>query len=244
MTKKIRVGAVSYLNTKPLIYGFEKGMMKDKIEVIYDYPANIAAALLNNEIDIGLVPVAILPEMKNYHIVGNYCIGSEGDVASVRIFSEVPIEQIETLLLDYESRTSVKLAQILMKEYWKIDPVLKNASKDFQLEIKGTTAAVVIGDKALEQRKISPYHYDLGLAWKQYTGLPFVFAAWISNKLFDNKFIAEFDRANSWGLQNIDEIVRLNPYDVFSLKEYYTKHISYNLTNDKRMGLQTFLNKM
>ena len=244
MTKKIRVGAVSYLNTKPLIYGFEQGMMKDKIELIFDYPANIAAALLNDEIDIGLVPVAVIPEMKNYHIVSNYCIGSEGDVASVRIFSEVPIEQVETLLLDYQSRTSVKLAQVLFKEFWKINPVLKNADKDFQLEIKGNTAAVVIGDRALEQRKISRYQYDLGLAWKQHTGLPFVFAAWISNKLFDNEFIAEFDMANNWGLQNIDEIVRLNPYNAFNLKDYYTKHISYNLTDEKRMGLQTFLNKI
>ena len=244
MTKKIRVGAVSYLNTKPLTYGFEQGMMKDKIELIFDYPANIAAALLNDEIDIGLVPVAILPEMQNYHIVGNYCIGSEGDVASVRIFSEVPIEQIETLLLDYQSRTSVKLAQVLIKEFWKIDPVLKNAGKDFQLEIKDTTAAVVIGDRALEQRKISLYQYDLGLAWKQHTGLPFVYAAWISNKLFDNEFIAEFDKANDIGLQNIDEIVRLNPFDAFDLKEYYTKHISYNLTNEKKLGLQLFLNKI
>lgn len=244
MIKKIKVGAVSYLNTKPLIYGFEKGIMKDRIELIFDYPSKNAAALLNDEIDIGLVPVAILPEMNNYYIIGDYCIGSEDAVASVCLFSEVPIEQIKTVLLDYQSRTSVKLAQILMKEFWKIDPVLKNATINFQEEISGTTAAIVIGDRALEQRKISTYQYDLGLAWKQYTGLPFVFAAWISNKPLDKEFVIEFDKANNLGLQNIEEIVRLNPYSTFSLKDYYTKHISYNLTQEKRLGLQTFLNKL
>ena len=244
MTKKIRVGAVSYLNTKPLIYGFEQGMMKDKIELIFDYPANIAAALLNDEIDLGLIPVAIIPEMKNYHIVGNHCIGSEGDVASVCIFSEVPIEQIETLLLDYQSRTSVKLAQILIKEFWKINPILKTAGKDFQLEIKGTTAAVVIGDRALEQRKISPYVYDLGAAWKAHTGLPFVFAAWVSNKQLDEIFINEFINVTEFSLQHIDEIVRINPFKSFDLKKYYTQYLSYNLSDEKREGLKQFLNRL
>lgn len=244
MVRKIRVGAVSYLNTKPLIYGFEQGMMKDEIELIIDYPANIAAALLNDEIDIGLVPVAILPEMKEYYIVGDHCIGSEGEVVSVCLFSEVPLAQIETVLLDYQSRTSVKLAQVLMKEFWKINPIIKNAGHDFRSEIKGTTAAVVIGDRALEQRQISAYQYDLGLAWKQYTGLPFVFAAWISNKPLSEAFVKEFNKANDFSLQHIDDVVRLNPYPPFDLKKYYKEYISYNLTDEKREGLMEFLKKI
>ena len=244
MTKKIRVGAVSYLNTKPLIYGFEQQMMNDTVQLIYDYPAKIAAALLNNDIDMGLVPVAILPEMKTYHIVGNHCIGSEGEVASVCIFSEVPIEQIETLLLDYQSRTSVRLAQILIKEFWKINPVLKKADNDFRSQIKGTMAAVVIGDRALEQRQISSYCYDLGLAWKQHTGLPFVFAAWISNKQLSETFINEFNSVTEYSLGHIDEIVRRNPYLPFDLKKYYTEYISYDLTDKKREGLKLFLEKI
>lgn len=244
MVRKIRVGAVSYLNTKPLIYGFEQGMMKDEIDLIIDYPANIAAALLNDEIDIGLVPVAILPEMKEYYIIGDHCIGAEGEVFSVCLFSEVPLEQVETVLLDYQSRTSVKLAQVLMKEFWKIDPVLKIADPDFRSFIAGTTAAVVIGDRALEQRKISAYQYDLGLAWKQYTGLPFVFAAWISNKPLNEAFVNEFNKANDIGLENIDAIVLSNPYPLFDLEKYYREYISYNLTNDKREGLSLFLKKI
>lgn len=244
MAGKIKVGAVSYLNTKPLIYGFEQGMMEDKIVLTMDYPAKIAAALLNDEIDIGLVPVAILPEMQDYYIVGDHCIGTEGEVASVGIFSEVPIEQVTTVLLDYQSRTSVKLAQVLMQEYWKIKPVLEKAGHDFRSKIKGTTAAVVIGDRALEQRKLSTYHYDLGLAWKQHTGLPFVFAAWISNKPLSDAFVQEFNHVNEIGLNQIDEIVRLNPYEPFDLKNYYTECISYQLTDKKREGLNTFLQKI
>ena len=238
------MGAVSYLNTKPLIYGFEKGIMENEIDLIIDYPAKIAAALLNDEIDIGLVPVAILPEMKNYFIIGDHCIGSEGEVASVCLFSEVPMEQIETVLLDYQSRTSVKLAQMLMKEFWKINPVIKMADTDFRSLITGTTAAVVIGDRALEQRKISAYHYDLALAWQQHTGLPFVFAAWISNKPLDAAFINRFNDANDFSLQHIDEIVATNPYPVFDLKKYYVDYISYNLTASKKAGLKLFLEKI
>ena len=238
------MGAVSYLNTKPLIYGFEKGIMENEIDLIIDYPAKIAAALLNDEIDIGLVPVAIIPEMKNYFIIGDHCIGSEGEVASVCLFSEVPMEQIETVLLDYQSRTSVKLAQVLMKEFWKIKPVIKKADADFRSLITHTTAAVVIGDRALEQRKISAYHYDLALAWQHHTGLPFVFAAWISNKPLEEEFISKFNAANDIGLQHIDEIVATNPYPVFDLKKYYLNYISYNLTAGKKAGLKLFLEKI
>jgi len=244
LDRKIRVGAVSYLNTKPLIYGFEQGLMKDQIALIFDYPANIAAALLNDTIDIGLVPVAVIPEMTEYHIIGNHCISSEGEVASVCLFSEVPLQEIETVLLDYQSRTSVKLAEILLKEYWKIDPVIKAADHDFRSEIKGKTAAVVIGDRALEQRKISTYRYDLGLAWKKYTGLPFVFAAWVSNKELPAEFIEAFDSANVLGLDNIEKVIAQNPYDTYDLATYYADNIKFKLGDDKRKSISLFLDKL
>ena len=99
MQTKVRVGAVSYLNTKPLIYGIENGMIKDEADLIIDYPAKIASLLLENEIDVGLVPVAIIPEMKEHYIISDYCIGSVGEVASVCLFSEVPLDKIEKVLL-------------------------------------------------------------------------------------------------------------------------------------------------
>lgn len=242
--KKIRVGAVSYLNTKPLVYGFEQGMMKEEITLINDYPARIASMLLNDEIDVGLVPVAIIPEMEQWHIISDYCIGTEGEVASVCLFSETPLENIEKVLLDYQSRTSVALAKVLIREYWKISPELIHANEDFRDHIKGTTAGLVIGDRALQQRKISPYIYDLGAAWKAHTGLPFIFAAWVSNKQLDDDFIKSFNKANKVGLDNIEEVVRLNPYKLFDLKKYYTQYINYDLDDQKKKGMELFLQQL
>jgi len=242
--RKTKVGAVSYLNTKPLIYGFEQGMMKDSIEMIADYPASIAAKLLNDEIDLGLVPVAIIPKLSEYHIIGDYCIGADGEVASVCLFSDVPMEEITEVLLDYQSRTSVQLAKILLKEYWKINPKLINAKADFREHIKGSTAGLVIGDRAFEQRKASAYIYDLGKAWKALTGLPFVFAAWISNKKLDDDFIRSFNAATGTGVQVIDKIVAQNVYSLFDLKKYFTQHISYTMDERKKAGLSLFLEKL
>jgi chorismate dehydratase len=235
------VGAVSYLNTKPLLYGIERAPVRKDIELVIDHPASIAAMLLRDEIDMGLVPVAVIPLMTEYHINGGYCIGSDGPVASVCLFSEVPIEKVERVLLDYQSRTSVQLAKVLLREYWKIRPELVDAEEDFRDHIRGTTAGIVIGDRALEQRHISPYIYDLGGAWKELTGLPFVFAAWISNKSLDPSFIKEFDEANRQGLLQIGEVVAENPYPHFSLHDYFTRYLDYRLDESKRRGLEAFL---
>ncbi|HRH61426.1 MAG TPA: hypothetical protein PL045_12690, partial [Chitinophagaceae bacterium] len=108
--KKIKIGAVSYLNTKPLLYGIQHyDALLQQVEIVEDYPAIIAEMLLTNEIDAGLVPVSIIPKMQEHHIISNFCIGAEGDVASVCLFSEVPVNEIETVMLDYQSRTSVAL---------------------------------------------------------------------------------------------------------------------------------------
>lgn len=241
---KTRVGAVSYLNTKPLIYGFEQGSMKDEIELIIDYPSRIASMLLNDEIDVGLVPVAVLPRLERYTVITNYCIGCNGPVASVCLFSEVPVDEIKVVLLDYQSRTSVALIQLLIQEYWKINPVLINTTKDFGKQITGTTAGLVIGDRAFEQRKISPYIYDLGLAWKQFTGMPFVFATWTGNKQLDDNFVRSFNEATQSGILNLDAVVAANPYELFDLKAYYTEYISYSLDENKISGMQLFLEKL
>ncbi len=243
MINKIRVGAVSYLNTKPLIYGFEQGLMKDEIELIFDYPASIARMLLADEIDLGLVPVAVIPAMEDYYINSDYCIGADGEVASVCLFSEVPIEEVTHVLLDYQSRTSVALARILLREYWRVTPRLVDAKADFRDQIGGTTAAIVIGDRALQQRKISAFIYDLGEAWKKHTGLPFVFAAWISSKKLSTYFIERFNEANQLGLDNLASVVRNNPYEVFDLYAYFTRYILYRLDTEKRQGLALFLEK-
>ena len=171
---RIRVGIVNYLNTKPLIYGLEKEPVSEMIELIGAYPAKLARMLLEDEIDVGLIPVASIPQLPSYQIVGNYCIGTEGEIASVCLFSEVPMHQIKKVYLDYQSRSSVALLKWLMKESWGIDPAIIEAKDEtFRAEIKGTTAGLVIGDRALEQRKISTFIYDLGSEWRSITRVAF-----------------------------------------------------------------------
>jgi len=241
LAHKIKVGAVSYLNTKPLIYGFEQGMMADEIDLVIDYPANVAKLLVENKIDIGLIPVAAIPLLREHYIISDYCIGCDGEVASVCLFSQVPINEIETILLDYQSKTSVALLQLLLNEHWKIEPTLIESSADYEKDIKGTTAGLVIGDRAFKQRLISPYIYDLGLAWKEMTGLPFVFAAWVSNRSLPASFVEAFDEANAMGLQHLEEIVAAHPFPEYDLLQYYQKNIHYELDENKRKGLDLFL---
>lgn len=244
VNRKIRVGAVSYLNTKPLIYGFEHGEMQQEVDLILEHPAKIADMLKNDEIDAGLVPVPVIPHLKEHHIISDYCIGCDGEVASVCLFSEVPLAKIEKILLDYQSRTSVELLKILIKEYWKINPEIITTSQDYRKSITGTTAGLIIGDRALEHRKISKYIFDLGAEWKKYTKLPFVFAAWISNKKLDDSFIDSFNKAILTGLQQISKVVAENVYEVFDLNAYYTSYINFYLDENAKKGLDLFLNKL
>jgi chorismate dehydratase len=243
LSKKIRVGAVSYLNTKPLLYGLQHHAISESIELIEDYPTNLARALEENTIEIGLVPVAVIPKLPEAHLISNYCIGAAGPVASVCIFSQVPMESITSVYLDYQSKTSVNLARILLKNYWKQDVLLLEAPSNFMDLIDGSTAAVIIGDRALEKYNSYAYRYDLAEAWINYTGKPFVFATWVANKPIDEVFIANFNEANGIGLKNIDTVVQQlshknNSYD---LHTYFTKNISYTLDAAKKEGMAQFL---
>jgi Predicted periplasmic solute-binding protein len=241
--EKIRVGIVSYLNSRPLIYGLQRLPIKDKITLIEEYPALLADMLQKGNIDVGLVPVAIIPELPQSYICGNYCIGSVGDVASVALFSEVPVQQVETIYLDYQSRSSVKLLQWLVQHYWKINPKYVEAqNEDYIQQIRGNTAALIIGDRALKYRSQAQYIYDLAGEWKAATGLPFVFAAWVSSRPLPEAFIQEFDEANSYGLLHIDEIAQAHNNGVYDLKKYYSQDLSYELDAEKRKGLELFLN--
>ena len=241
MDRKIRVGAVSYLNTKPLLYGIERAPVRNNIELVIGHPAAIADMLLEGQIDLGLVPVAIIPLMEEAYLNGDYCIASDGPVASVCLFSERPLDQIEKVLLDYQSRTSSQLARILLREHWQVRPEIVEGRKDFRNDIRGATAGVVIGDRAFEQRNISPYVYDLGEGWKALTGLPFVFAAWVSNKRLDLPFVTAFNEANRQGLLHIEEVVEENPYHLYDLHDYFTLRLDYHMDARKQLGLEKFL---
>lgn len=236
---------MSYLNTKPLLYGIKHHPVIEQIELIEDYPSRIAQMLIDDEVDLGLIPVAATLKMKKWNIISNYCIGCDGAVASVCIFSDVPMEEIEKVYLDYQSRTSVNLAKLLLKEYWKKDVEYIDASgEDFRDHITGTTAGVVIGDRALQQRLRSKYIYDLGAAWKDHTGLAFVFAAWIANKELPRDFVQAFEAANGSGLQHIDKVIQENPFTGFDLKKYYTSFIRYTMDERKKAGMEHFLDKL
>jgi chorismate dehydratase len=165
-------------------------------------------------------------------------------VASVCLFSDVQLGEIEKILLDYQSKTSVALCRVLLKHHWKRDIALEDARPDFTKEIRGKTAGVLIGDRALQQRKISKHIYDLAGNWKQMTGLPFVFAAWIANKKLPEDFLLMFNQKNAEGVNNITEVLKNTQCSFYDLQTYYTKNISYNLTPEKREGMNLFLSLM
>jgi len=213
------------------------------IELVEEYPAILAEKLKFGHIDVGLVPVAITKQLPEYFINGNYCIGAVGDVASVCLFSDVPLNEIRTIYLDYQSRSSVALLKWLVKNYWAIDVELIDAQDESFINlIKGSVAGLVIGDRALQQRGKTNYMYDLAGEWKAATGMPFVFAAWISTKPLPEKFIEEFDKANEYGLKHLDEVIAQSPQNIYDLKKYYSHNLSYQLDGEKRKGLELFLN--
>jgi chorismate dehydratase len=239
--RKIKVGAVSYLNTKPFIYGLENGPIKEEIDLVVDYPARLVTMLKNGQIDIGLVPVGALPGLGEYHIVSDYCIGTEGEVASVAVFSEVPMEEIENVYLDYQSRTSVLLCKLLFEKHWKRQVNFIEATDESYIQdIKGKTAGLIIGDRALMNRSRFPYIYDLGLGWKEMTGLPFVFAVWVSLKTLSDQFVDMFNQSVSFGVDNLGLFMnQKNEY--YDLQKYYTHNLSYPYGVSKISGLEKFI---
>jgi chorismate dehydratase len=244
LNKRWRIGAVSYLNTRPLLLGLAQEGFKNRIDLVKSYPAKIAQDLLSGQIDIGLVPVAIIPQLTHPHIISNYVIGTNGAVASVALFSQVPIDEIKSIYLDYQSRTSVQLLKILLAQFWKKEVEFLAATEGYIDQISGTTAGLIIGDRALDNLYKFPYMYDLGLAWKQNTGLPFVFAAWVANQPIPAEFMAAFDAANGYGVARLEEVISLIPANeqVYDLHKYYTENISYVYDEEKKLGLNAFLN--
>lgn len=242
-----KVSAVSYLNTLPFIYGLKKSELLNTINLQLDYPAMCADKLINGEVDIALVPVTVIPKLKHYHIISDYCIGANGVVDTVCLYSNVPVSEIKKIALDYQSSTSVALLKLLLKEYWDLNPELITTEVGFENTINGDNAALVIGDRAFDLNNRHKYVYDLSAIWKEMTGLPFVFACWIAIKELPSQFIAEFKAALQNGLNNIDKAILTEgdnyPIHV-SLEEYLNKKISYVLDEEKQKGMELFLRKI
>jgi chorismate dehydratase len=245
--QKIKVSIVSYLNSKPFVYGLKQGNLLSEMELTEDIPSVCAQKLMNGEIDLGLIPVAIIPLLKEHRIVSDYCIGAKGKVASVMLYSQVPLNEITTILLDYQSRTSVTLVKVLANNFWKINPNWQSVSFDFENKIENTTAAVVIGDRTFEMNNNYAYEYDLAEEWFKFTGLPFVFAAWVANKKLPLDFISKFNYALSVGLANkkilIEQLKKEATYTI-DIEHYLTQNIQYELDEEKKIGLNLFLDHL
>ena len=245
---KIKVAAVSYLNTKPLLYGVKRSpALLSQMDLVEDFPAKIGKMLVDNEVDLGLIPVAYIPQLRDWKIVSNYCIGSVGPVETVCLFSDVPVEEIETVILDYQSFSSINLCKVIFAHFWKKKVVYQKATPGYIDQIKGTTAGVIIGDRVFEQKygpRPQKYIYDLAEEWTNFTGLPFMMAAWIANKPLPEAFVHDFDLANKVGLDNLAAVSRENPYPYFDLETYFREKISYEVTEDKMKALALFLQLM
>lgn len=240
--QKLRLSAVSYLNTKPFIYGLFRSPLSERIELNLDIPSVCAQKLLRGEADLALTPVAIIPSLPEAHIISDYCIGAVGAVKTVCIFSEKPLPEIKRLYLDFHSKTSATLAPILCREYWNIQLEFLQATEGFEQRIGGDTAGLVIGDRAIGLEKRFPFVYDLGEAWLDWTGLPFVFAAWISVRPIETEFLAQFNRALQSGIAHIPELTKILPsMPGFDVEAYFRQNISYELDDAKWAGLQHFL---
>ncbi len=241
---KIRVSIVSYLNSKPFLYGIQQSPIQNNLDLSLDIPAKIVAKLSFGLADLGLIPVAGLDELDDYKIIGNYCIGAKGRVKTVVLVSEVPLHEVDTILMDYQSRTSVLLAKVLAKFHWKKSFKWENTCNDFQHKsIKGNTAGVLIGDRVFEIEGKYKYSYDLSEEWEKFTGLPFVFAVWAGDEELSNDFENAFNAAMKLGVENVQQVVdqEQENYPGVDISDYFANNISFDFDEDKRKGMQKFL---
>jgi chorismate dehydratase len=244
--EKIRISAVKYANTYPFIYGLTESGFDKKVVLETDHPADCASKLIKRRVDIGLIPAASILDLSEYHIISNYCLSANGEVRTVLLLSNCTFDEIDTIYLDYRSRSSVNLAKVLAKYYWDREFRWMNTYKGFDFRNIGSFDAIVlIGDQCFEYEKNFSCKIDLASEWKAFSGLPFVFACWTSNRNIDDSFIVEFNEALSLGINNIDKVVK--KYEDSGsikgeiLKKYLTENIDFNLDEAKREGLNFFL---
>lgn len=241
----MKVCSVSYLNSIPFVYGLENSQLD--MEISTAIPSHCAAQLLNKEVDVALVPVAIIPQLDYSKIISPFCISSDGAVQTVCLFSDCPLEEIETIYLDYHSKTSNALVQILCQKFWNISPEFIVGEQSFEEKIGGRTAGVIIGDRANAYRDSFEYIYDLSEEWKKYTSLPFVFACWVSNTPLEEEKELAFCKALEYGIDNLEMAIdsKSHLFDTkIDKKKYLTEIIDYHLNDDKRKAMQLFFELM
>jgi len=244
MNRRIRVGAVNYLNSKPLVEGLSA--FAPEIELSFDLPSRLADQMAQGELDVGLIPVVELFRAGTYTMIPNIAIASRGPVLSVTLFSRVPWSEIRSVALDEGSRTSAALTQVMLQERSGIRPQVEQLPIGVPADDLTTDAVLLIGDKAM--RACLPgfeYAYDLGQEWTDWTGLPFVFAVWAVRDGVDlGKTEAAFHRAKELGLSRAGSIAaREAPklgLDPGYCRRYLTNIIRYDLGPQELAGLNRY----
>lgn len=246
----LRVGAVSFLNTKPLIYPFLNGQLQtEEISLSVKVPSRLATQLSDGELDIGLIPIIEYfranAKGAGYRILPNMAIGSHGSVLSIQLFSRVPIQEIQQIALDTSSRSSVTLLKIILAEKYQLYPTFINCDPSIDPASAKTDAVLLIGDAALKNLGATKYCTDLGTEWHELTGLPFVYACWVTRgevKLGNvPNLLLE---AKTLGIEQIPEIARIEgPKHGFTedlCRRYLQHHIHYDLDESSIEGLKYF----
>jgi chorismate dehydratase len=244
MKNKMRLGAVEYLNTKPLVYGLAR--IAPQAEVVFDLPSRLADRLASGELDVALIPSVEFFQDRRYRIVSDACIACRGPVLSVKLFSRVPAAQIRSLALDEGSRTSAALVQILLREKHGVVPRLEPLPIGATLADTRADAVLLIGDRAIH----SPAGqfaevWDLGDEWRRWAGLPFVFAMWVAR---DDRELAAVEtalcQARDEGVANLAEIAgreaAAKGLTVPQCLSYLRDNLHFHLGPEEQAGLTKF----
>ena len=238
----VRLGAVGYLNARPLVSGLDRS---PRFDLRYDLPSECARLLHAREIDLGLIP-SIEYLRDDYRIVPDVAIASRGPVASVALFTTRPMPDVRSIVMDTSSRTSVALVRVLCARLFKIDPAIEAHSPDLNAMLDRGDAALIIGDKALVWEPDSNIQkIDLGEAWTSMTGLPFVWAFWAGPPgVLSPEDVSALQEARQAGVQQSDAIGREYFRDAPQHRDlgarYLRDNIKYYLGAEERAGLDLF----
>jgi chorismate dehydratase len=242
MMENIPVSVVSYLNSIPFIYGLEHSGYARNFSFSKDIPSVCADKLFRGEVSIGLIPSAEMLRINPHYNISDLCIGADGIVDSVILASSVPVSEIQTIYMDYHSRTSVLLARILASGLWNIRPEYIPLTEEADSRLLSDGSAVVaIGDKTFNIT--APYIYDLSEQWMKYTGLPFVFACWISRIKMPEDLQKDFNKALHWGVEHIEDAIAAQtnlPCSPEQALLYLTRRIDYAFDTPKQKALELF----
>ena len=242
-TRSIRLGAVNYLNARPLVYGLDR--RTDLFELRFDAPSTCAELLHENAIDVGLIPSIEYCRGPEYAIVPDLGIISDGPVASVALFTTRPLPQIRTVAADTSSRTSVALLRILCAERFGVKPGFRPMAPDPERMLRECDAALLIGDPALylDPAAASVEKIDLGGEWKTLTGLPFVWAFWAGRPgILSSHAIKALTAARDQGVAASDEIAATycGPEEAARGQAYLKENIGYRLNEREEAGLHAY----